>query len=181
MKRAVFIIFAFLLLLYIVAPGPGSINDFPALPNSVKSTLEGDTIQVPNVAGYFSNNFRDFTTQYYKTIYDQKTGLPFPSIRLNHPPEFAYSAIKDQTHSTYLEEFVYPLRNSLFVNGLEPFFEDGSKRYLGAIPFELEEGNFQTKVTLRYYPSSLLARIILWVGIITSILVLLKVGRLVLK
>lgn len=179
--RAVFIIFAVILLLYLAAPAPSSIQDFPALPNSIKSKLEGDTIQVPNVAGYFSNNFRDFAAKYYKNIYDQKTGLPFPSIRLNHPPEFAYTAIKDQTQSTYLEEYVYPLRGSLFINGLEPFYEDGTKRYLGAIPFELPEGNFQTKVTLKYYPSSLVSRLVLWIGILTSILALLKVGKTVLK
>lgn len=175
--RILFIIFSILLLVYLLIPGPSSITDFPPLPNSAKSSLEGDTIQVPNVAGYFSDNNRDLATHFYRNEYQKRTWFPFLPLRLNHPPEYAYTAIKVETHSTYLEEFYYPLRDSLFVNGMEPLFPDGTPKYTGAIKFDNEGRISDTKVTLRYYPSSILTRIVVWLGICLSIILLWKVGR----
>ena len=88
-------------------------------------------------------------------------------MRLNYPPESAFTYIKDQTHATYLEEYVYPLRDSLFVAGLEPF-EDGKPRYQAASLFGWKGVDYQTKVTLRYYPSTLVARLMVWAGIVVS-------------
>lgn len=173
----VFVIFALLLLSYLLLPGPTSIEDFPTLPNSSKSTLEGDTIQLPNVVAYFSNNYRDFATQLYYQGYKNQHLIPFPPLRLNYPPEFAYIAIKDQTHSTYLEEMVYPLRGSLFVNGLEPFDRNGQPRYEGAVKFDNEGVINNTKVTLRFYPAPVWARLTVWLGIILSIALIWKLGR----
>jgi hypothetical protein len=175
--KIIFAIFSLLLLIYLILPGPTSINNFPPLPKSVKSTLSGDTWQVPNVAGYFSDNYRAFATDFYKKSYQKNTLFPFPPLRLNYPPEFAYTAIKDQTQGTYLEEFTYPLRDSLFVNGLEPYYENGQPKFQGSTPFETENGVYKTKVTLRYYPSPFIVKIIVWLGIITSIYLLYKLGR----
>lgn len=160
-----------------LVPGPESIQSFPPLPNSTKSTLSGDTWQIPNVAAYFSDNFRKFATNYYKQSLQNQTMLPFAPLVLNYPPEFAFVAIKDQTHSTYLEEYVYPLRYSLFVNGLEPFLENGRPRWKGAFPFDIGDQMYSTKVTLRYYPSSVWVRIVVWAGIIFSIWLLGKLGK----
>lgn len=160
-----------------VLPGPSSILDFPAVPGSIKSTLEGDTIQVPNVAGYFSNLYRQEVNNLYLRSYQKQTWFPFPPLRLNYPPENAFRYIKDQTESTYLEEFTYPLRDSLFVNGIEPFEIDGTKRYPGAIKFEFGGEKMETKTTLRYYPSAILARMIVWAGITASIYLLFVMGR----
>ncbi|OGE34507.1 hypothetical protein A3C32_04150 [Candidatus Daviesbacteria bacterium RIFCSPHIGHO2_02_FULL_41_14] len=181
MVKLLFFIFSVLFLLYMVLPGPAEIKDFPSLPVSQTSTLEGDTIQVKNVAGYFSDNYRDFSTNYYKDQYQQNTLFPFPPLRLNYPPEFAFTAIKDQTQSTYLEEFVYPLRDSLFVNGLEPFTTEGKPRFRGAIEFEVGGNTYDTKVTLRYYPSNLAIRLVVWAGITTAIYLLWKTGKEVLS
>jgi len=158
-------------------PGPKKISDFKALPDSDKSTLEGDTIQIPNVSAYFSNNFRNFVVPFYLKNYQKKTFLPFPPLKLNHPPEYSWNVIKRHTDSTYLEEFVYPLRDSLYVNGFEPFYEDGSPKFWGST--KLNEGShlWYTKTTLRFYPSSLLVRFLVWLGIICSILMLYKIGR----
>ncbi len=174
---SIFLIFCVVFLIYMVLPGPDSINDFPALPDSTKSTLEGDTIQVPNVAGYFSNNYRSFVIPFYKDSFQKKGYFFFPPLRLNYPPEHAFTAIKDQTHSTYLEELYYPFRESLFVNGLEPYYEDGTPRYKGGSPFEVETAQFQTKVTLRYYPSTLLSRLLTWFGICISIFMLWNLSK----
>lgn len=175
--KQIFFIFSILFLIYLLLPSPSSINDFHPLPNSAKSTLEGDTIQVPNVAAYFSDNYRNFATNFYRREYQKKTWFPFPPFRINHPPEFAYTAIKVETHSTYLEEYYYPLRDSLFVNGLEPFYEDGTQKFTGAHNFNDEGRVSKTKVTLRYYSSNVGVRIIVWIGVLASILLLWKVGR----
>lgn len=176
MKKA-FVIFSVLLLIYMLWPGPGKISDFKPLPASDKSQLEGDTIQIPNVAGYFSNNFRAFVTYFYRNDYWQKTKLPFPPLRLNHPPEYSWTVIKKHTDSTYLEEFVYPLRDSLYVNGFEPFYSDGKPKFWGSTQFSISGQNWYTKTTLRFYPSSLIIRFLVWMGITASIYLLFKMGK----
>lgn len=135
---------------------------------------------MPNVSAYFSNNYRRFSVPFYLELFKEKTFLPFNPLRLNYPPEFAFTAIKDQTHSTYLEELVYPLRNSLFINGLEPFEEGGEPKYLGASLFGFGGKDHQTKVTLRYYPSSIFVRIIVWLGINIAVIYIYKLARSVL-
>lgn len=162
-----FLPFSFFFLLYLVWPfEPKSIADFSPLPQSTKSALSGDTVEVPNVVAYFSDNYRDFVTKYYRNQFQYMTRFPFPPILLNHPPEYAFDYIKDQTQSTYLEEYVYPMRGRLFVNGLEPFEKETKEpRYEGATKFEAGNMLYETKVTLRYYPTPVWARIAVWFGI----------------
>ncbi len=178
MMKKLYLGFCVLLLIYMILPGPVKISDFKALPDSEKSALAGDNIsQVSNVSAYFSNNYRKFVTDYYSKNYRQKTWPPFPPIRLNHPPEFSWKVIKVNTDSTYLEEFVYPLRDSIYVNGFEPFYKDGMPKYWGATKFS-ENGNiWYTKATLRFYPSNLAVRLLVWSGIISSILMLYRLGK----
>jgi len=158
-------------------PGPRSISDFKDLPNSDKSDLPGDTWQVPNVAAFFSNNYRDLVIPFYRTNYWQLTFLPLPPLRLNYPPEFSWNVIKKHTDSTYLEELVYPLRDSLYINGFEPFDLDGRPKYWGATQLELFGHQWDTKATLRFYPSSLWVRLLVWLGILSSTIALYRLGR----
>ena len=160
-----------------VWPSPQHISQFKALPNSEKSTLEGDTIQIPNVAAYFSDNFRSFVIPFYSKDYQNLVNFPFPPLKLNHPPEYSWNVIKRHTDTTYLEELYYPLRDSLYVNGLEPYYEDGTEKFWGATKFEIGEKDYFTKVTLRFYPTSVIARLTIWVGIIVSIMLLFKYSR----
>jgi hypothetical protein len=176
-----FVIISGLLLVYMMWPAPTSINSFPALPDSTKSKESGDTIQVSNVSAYFSKHYRQFVTNYYKNYYQQLTGLPFPPLRMNHPPEFAYTAIKDQTQSTYLEEFYYPLRGSLYVNGFEPFYEDGTAKFVGATDMVVDGKFYSTKTTLRYFPSRWSSRLIVWFGLNITFIALWKMGKRVLS
>lgn len=173
--KILFIVFGVSLLLYLLVPGPRGISDFEPLPNSSKSNLSGDTIQVPNVSAYYSNYYRDFATRFYYDNFKDNTMLPFGPVRVNHPPEFAYRYIKDQTQSTYLEEYAYPLRDTIFVNGLEPFDTQGNSRYSGATPFAQDGQEFSTKVTLRYYPSPIGIRVIVWMGIMLVIYAMWKI------
>ena len=167
--KKIFVVFSFLLLIYMLWPGPTKISNFKPLPDSDKSTLEGDTIQIPNVAAYFSDNYREFVVPFYSRDYQSLSRLPFPPLVLNHPPEYSWSVIKKHTDSTYIEELYYPLRDSLFVNGFEPFYAQGGPKYWGATKFEVEGKALFTKTTLRFYPSSFMAKLFTWVGIIFSI------------
>lgn len=175
--RYLYIGFCLLLLLYMILPGPTKISDFTPLPDSDKSVLEGDTIQIPNVAAYFSNNYRSFVVPFYSSNYQQKTLLPFPPLKLNHPPEFSWNVIKRHTDSTFLEELVYPLRDSFYVNGFEPFYENGTPKFWGAIKLNQREKYWYTKTTLRFYPSTIFIRFLVWLSISLSILCLYKLGR----
>lgn len=158
-------------------PGPTSITDFAVLTDSKKSTLKGDTVEIPSITAYFSNNYRDFVVPFYSEDYKNLTKFPFKPLKLNHPPEFAFTAIKIQTQSTYLEELTYPFRNSLFVNGLEPFDKEGNRRYSAATFFEQDEELFETKVTLRFHYSPLWVRIVVWLGINISAFLIWKMTR----
>ncbi len=175
--KKIFVIFSALLFIYMLVPGPSKISDFKILPNSDKSTLAGDTVQIPNVVGYFSNNYRTMVTSFYFDNYRQLTFLPFPPIKLNHPPEYSWNVIKKHTDSTYFEEFVYPLRDSFFVNGFEPFYEDGTPKFWGSTRLNEGQNLWYTKITLRFFPSQFLVRVLAWLGISTSIFFLYKLGK----
>jgi hypothetical protein len=177
--KPLFVVLSLLLLLYLILPfGPRNIEDFSNLPESSRSGLSGDTVQIPNLKAFFSNNYRHFVTTYYYIEFWRLSKFPFPPLRLNHPPEYAFQAIKDQTQSTYLEEYTYPFRGTLYVNGLEPFDEITKKeRYPAASYFTQKDKSFETKVTIKYYPTSLFPRIITWIGINISIILLYYMGR----
>ncbi len=177
MIKKIFILFSVILFIYMIWPGPGEISDLKPLPNSAKSTLSGDTVQIPNVSAYFSNNFRNFVVPFYYKNYQENSHFPFPPIRLNHPPEYSWTVIKKPTDTTYLEEFVYPLRDSLYVNGFENYHPNGTPVFWGAP--KLNEGDkiWYTKTTLRLYTSNLVVRVLMWFGIIISIQQLWKLGR----
>lgn len=177
MTKKVFIIFSVLLFIYMMWPGPTKISDFKPLPESVQSTLEGDTIQIPNVSAYFSDNFREFVTVFYSKDYQALSHFPFLPLRLNYPPEFSWIAIKKHTDSTYLEELIYPLRDSLYVNGFEPFYSDGMPKYWGATKFEVLGNSLFTKTTLRFYPSPFWAKFLTWLGITLSITLIYRLGK----
>ncbi len=170
LKKIIYLVF-FAGLIYILLPGAYSIDNFPSLPGSVKSQLEGDTIQNPNIAAYFSDFRRDFITKYYKEHFS-KTLLPFislPVITLNHPPEAAYRYVRDQQESTFLEEYIFPLREQIYVNGYEPKVENDmyNKQYRSLIGDKIgyEDKYFNSKTTLRFYPSNIFVRTFVYITI----------------
>jgi hypothetical protein len=156
-------------LFYLLMPvSYDSVHDFPPLPNSLKSDEPGDTAQNPNNSAYYSYLRRDEITSFYKRYYEQLKffGIRIPALRLNHPPEYAYQYVKDQTVSTFLEEYTYPLRDSIFVNGYDPkiwnqiknehtnFFSDS---------IFIKGSYYASKTTLRYYPSDPVNRVIIYI------------------
>lgn len=189
----VILISIFLLgLIYLILPGPKKIDDFPPLIPSLKSNLEGDTIQNPNIAAYFSDFRRDHITAFYqkKFVDLHWLGNIFPLIKLNHPPEYAYQYIRDQQESTFLEEYTYPLRESFFVNGYEPLIENRINKKpsnFAGNHIVYRDSNFgpelffNSKTTIRFYPNSVFSRILIYLGIWVASLALYQLGVIAIK
>src|SRR3972149_6324905 len=154
-----FLLLSLLFLFYLFLPSP----DFPEpLPGSLTSKEPGDT-ETPLRRAYFTDLSREEVLTFYQNefTYSPFFGLPLPTYRLNYPPEEAQSLVRDQTRSTFLEEIVHPLRESIYVNGFEPKLDNEIIR---------EEGKkWRQKITLRYIPSSPFIRLVF--GVATLILI----------
>ncbi len=176
----IFLVLIFIIgLVYVAIPVSSSVFIFPPLPDSVKSNLDGDTWQNPNLVAYYSDFRREYITKFYKESFAKMHlfGFLIPPVSLNHPPEYAYKYVRDQQESTFLEEYTYPLRESLFVNGYDPLVEGIMIK--GQLSFMsmhvIHEGEyFDTKTTLRYYPSNPLFRIAIYLSIWMLSLMLFK-------
>ncbi len=186
-QRSVFVILFLVGLVYVCLPGLSSVEDFAPLSPSIRSTQDGDTWQNKNIAAYYSDYNRREITRFYKNFFSKSLlfGIPLPVIALNHPPGMAYQYVRDQQESTFLEEYVFPLRESIFVNGYEPKvendrFPERQRSFVG----DHKSYNgiyFNSKTTLRYYPSSIFARISVYIGIWMAGYVWLKLFRRILK
>jgi len=148
----IFILFNLFAIVYLVTPTPV----IPDLVESVKSDLPGDTEQIANVSGYFTNLSRDQVISFYKKKYK---GLF--RINLNHPPEKAKEIIVNTIPSYYLEELVLPFKESLYINGFEwenDVFTKPEKRIKNKIFYQGQE--YKSKITIRRFPVSIPARLI---------------------
>lgn len=154
-KKTAFVIlfiFNFSAFLYLISPTP----TLPDLPHSVKSDEPGDTVQIPNVSAYYTNLSRTEVINFYKANYN---GLF--RTQLNHPPEKAKDIIRDTIQSYYLEEFVIPYKETLYVNGFEwekDVFTKPEKRIANKLIYYGKE--YQTKITLRTFPVPVYKRLI---------------------
>ncbi len=187
-KKTVLIILFVLGLVYLFLPGPTLIDQFAPLPNSEKSIFSGDTTQNPNIAAYFSDFNRDYITAFYKNqlIKNVSFGFLIPPIRINHRPEEAYQYIRDQQESTFLEEYVYPLRESFFVNGYEPAVANMIAGHFNPTDYVgnsviYREKLYKSKTTIRLYFAKPQYRLIVYLGIWFSILGLYFVGKKILR
>jgi hypothetical protein len=145
-------IFNLLAVFYLVSPTP-TLKD---LPNSAKSDEPGDTIQLKNVAAYYTNLSRTEVMNFYQSIYSEMF-----LIRLNHPPERAKTIFRDTTQSYYLEEFILPFKESLFVNGYEwenDVFTKPEKRIKNKLIYKNKE--YPSKITIKTIPTSIPRRLI---------------------
>lgn len=179
-KKVILTIIFIVGLIYLILPGQKKIEDFPKLPDSLKSNEPGDTYQNPNIAAFYSFFDREQIRKFYIDFYDQLNffGIKIPSVHLNHPPEEAYFYIRDQQISTFLEEYNYPLRDSIFVNGYEPKIENQIRKKSQNFFADTIHQNgvfYNSKTTLRFYPTDIFSRIIIYIGIWTSLFLLFKV------
>ena len=148
----ILVVFNIFAVVYLVYPIPA----LPDLENSVKSDLPGDTIQITNVSGYFTNLSRQEVMNFYKKNY--------PSlfrINLNHPPEKAKEIIVKTIPSYYLEEFVLPFKESIYINGFEwekDVFTKPEKRAKNTIYYQ--DVQYSSKITIRRFPVPIFNRLL---------------------
>jgi hypothetical protein len=173
LKKILLIIFVVLnavFLTYLLIPTP----ILKPLPNSVKSTEPGDTVQLKNVSAYYTNLSRTEIMNFYKSSYTNPI-----VIRLNYPPELSKTIFRDTIQSYYLEEFSIPFKESLYVNGFEwenDVFTKPEKRIKNKLFFEGVE--YRSKITLKTFPTSIPARILSFFSMEFSIIL---VGYIYLK
>jgi len=146
------VVFNLLALVYLLWPTPV----VPDLINSTKSDLPGDTVQIKNVSGYFTNLSRSEVMNFYLKYYQS----PF-RIRLNHPPEKAREIIIDTIPSYYFEELHLPFKESLYINGFDwekDVFTKPEKRIANKIIYHNQE--YQSKITIRRFPTTIPNRLL---------------------
>jgi hypothetical protein len=159
--------FNLLAILYLVSPTP----TIPDLANSAKSTEPGDTTQLKNVSGFYTNLSRTEVINFYKANYN---GIF--RIKINYPPEKARQIIKDTIQSYYLEEIILPFKESLYINGFEwqnDVFTKPEKRIVNRLLFEGKE--YQAKITIKTFPVPIANRLISFFTIEIVIFVLIKI------
>ena len=132
------LIIAIFIGIYLALPSP----KFPGPPpNSIQSTEPADTESIYRRA-YYTNLSRLEIMDYYDKAFRGPV-----QYRLNLPPEDAYSVIRDQTKSSFLELIVHPRRESLYVNAFVPTKPTEQINIKGV--------HYLNKVTVRYLSSTL--------------------------
>lgn len=145
------VIFNLFAIAYLIVPTPKIGN----LPNSIKSTEPGDTVQIPHVSAYYTNLTRTEVINFYKANYNG-----FFRVQLNHPPEKSKDIIVNTIRSYYFEEFVLPFKESIYINGFEwenDVFTKPEKRIKNKITYEGRE--YKAKITTRTFPTSMPERL----------------------
>ncbi len=169
MKKIVVFFFSIIYLLgiaYLLLPSPS----IPTVPNSFQSDEPGDTVQHPDQPAYYTDLSRGQVMNHLQNEFSIKfAGYQIPTYRLNYRPEDSTQYVREQLLTYYLEEIVYPLRESLFVNGWNPRLSPISAP-LFDIQYDrwamIREGKeYQSKVTLRGYHSSSLIRLLVWTSL----------------
>lgn len=151
-----FLALSLVFLYYLLIPN----NRYPLqIPDAYVSTEPAD-VETLSRRGYFTDLTREEVISHYK---DQFTieflGIRLLPLRLNYPPEEAYERIRDQTRSTFLEELVFPFRESIYINGFEPKEDKDAIVVSGR--------RFRQKITVRHIESPVWVRGI--VGLITAV------------
>lgn len=163
-------------LFYLFSPQP----NLPILDHSVLSNEEGDTWQNPDQRGYYTNLTRsEVLTNIQGKFNISLMGKVLPSYRLNYRPEEAHQIVRDQLKSNYLEEIIYPLHSSIFVNGWEPKLAPRrEKSDLADDNLAIYGVPYDAKITLKPTYSSPLARVLIWTSIFPlSYLVYLSINK----
>jgi hypothetical protein len=155
MKKIIVFVFRFFLiafflcfLFYALLPTP----HFPEPMNGFSQSFEPADVETPLRRGYYTNYSRQEVMDYYLAQFKKPTlfGISLFSYRLNYPPEEAQTLIRDQTKSTFLEEIVHPLRESVYINGFEPVGPEYAINIKG-VPW-------RQKIIVRYVSSGIILR-----------------------
>lgn len=147
--------------LYLFSPVPS----VPDLPDSTRSNEAGDTWQHPDQKAFYTHKTRAEVIPFMQSQFTVSVlGIKIPSFRLNYRPEESFTFVRDQVPSYYLEEIVYPLKTSLFINGWEPKKSPVNKnidpKYISDLPYEGQY--YPSKVTLRPVYSAPWLGLLIW-------------------
>ena len=147
-----YIMFSILFLVYLSLPSP----KYPVMFSNSIQSFEPADVEDNFRRGYYTDLKRDEALNHYFNNFGNK----LLNYRLNYPPEEAFTLIRDQTRSTFLEEIVHPFRESIFVNGFEPKLDKDK--------IIIDNKIWRQKIIVKYIPSNLQIR--LTVGILILIL-----------
>jgi hypothetical protein len=159
LKRILIIVFAIVCIIfvgYLVLPNP----TFPKPPPDSLKSQEPADLESPLRQGYFTNYTRAQVIAWYENQYDYSSflHLKLPTYLFNYPPEEAQTLIRDQTSSTFLQELVHPLRESIYINGFKPpSYEDEPIFFVGG-------KHWVEKIIIKSVPSPLWARLVIFAG-----------------
>lgn len=166
MRGLLIFVFAFLYsigLIYLFQPAPS----VAPLPQALRSDEPGDTWQNPDQSAYFTDLSREEVIAFYQDSFGLDLfGLRLRPFRLNYRPEDTAIYVRKHIDSYYLEELVFPFRDSLFVHGWNPSLAPQNRD----LP-ELERAKrliningqpFSAKIILKPYYSPLWARLLVW-------------------
>jgi len=149
--KITFVLFCIVILSYLALPS----FSFPTPPPDSLQSKEPADSETSLRRAYFTNYSRAEVLAWYENQFKESKFLGMsvglPTLLLNYPPEDSQAIIRDQTMSTYLQEVVLPLRESLYINGFEP------KEAKDAI--FIEDRPWNQKIIIRYVPVSLWVRI----------------------
>ena len=169
MKKPIIIVAALIYfagIFYLIQPSP----DLPSLADAARSDEPGDTIQHPDQAAYYTDrdNRQGILGELQKNF--ELSQFSLVSYRLNYRPEEVGGLVRDQLRSYYLEEVVHPLRESLYINVLDPAktpMIDDDKREQAKM--YLHGRFYPVKVTLRPVYSKVAGRLIVWTSIFPAL------------
>lgn len=130
---------------YLLIPLP----KFPSLPKGGLESNEPADTESPYRKAYFTNLTRNEIMNHY-----DKEFRGLISFRLDQRREDAYSVIRDQTPSSYLEEIIQPGKGSLYINVYVPDKPTDQINRNGI--------HYLNKVTIHYMPSHMVSRITAW-------------------
>lgn len=149
---------------YLSLPGPS----FPKPPPDALQSKEPADTETPLRRAYFTNYTRQQVLDWYESEFDTSPfkNIKLPTYLLNYPPENAQTIIRVQTRSTFLEEIVHPIRESVYINGFEP------KELKDAI--NIEGKPWRQKIIVRHVPGSLGLRLFSFLAIVFSIILVAK-------
>lgn len=129
---------------------------YPTPPPDALKSQEPSDLESPLRQGYFTNFSRAEVLSWYGKQFDHINIFGYdsklPTPLLNYPPEDAETLIRDQTSSTFLQEYVHPFRESMFINGFEPKTADNEPA------FTVEGKIYKQKIIIRMVPSNIWIR-----------------------
>lgn len=152
-----FTIFSIVLTIYLLLPNP----TFPSQLNESLQSNEPADVETTLRRGYYTQDFRNTVMDHYTSQFSSIENIIIPTYRLNYPPEESQTFIRDQTRSTYLEEIVHPMRESIFISGFEPKLAKDTININGI--------HWNSKVIVKYIPSNIIIRLL--IGLFTMIII----------